>query len=179
MALPIEAEKYHLPNIPEITALYESADHIDVKTTESQRSFREFVAGLLSYQPAWLTALYGIRWGFVRLLGMKQDGIPQAKRLTAEEVSMSPGTNSQFMDFKVIAAQEDAYWFAQASESHLTATVGVIQETLPNRVNRFHVVTVVHYNKWTGRVYFNTIRPFHHLVVGAMMNQAVKAKPAL
>lgn len=173
MATQTQSKKRDLPNIPEMNMLLESADHIDIKMTESKRSLREFVARLLSYQPAWVTALYGIRWGFVRLLGMKQNGIPQATRMTAAEVPMSAGVDSQFLIFRVIAVQEDAYWFAQASESHLNATLGVICEALPDGYNRFYVVTLVHYNKWTGRVYFNTIRPFHHLVVGAMMNHAV------
>jgi hypothetical protein len=134
---------------------------------------------LLSYQPAWVTTLYGIRWGFVRLLGMKQNGIPQAARMTAADVPMSTGTESQFLIFQVIATQEDAYWFAQASESHLNATLGVSCESLPDGHNRFYVVTLVHYHRWTGRVYFNTIRPFHHLVVGAMMSHAVKDETAL
>lgn len=179
MATSTQAKKHPLLNVPEIKTLFETADHIDVKTAEGPLPLREFVARLLSYQPAWVTALYGIRWGFVRLLGMKQNGIPQVNRLTAADVPMQAGTNSQFMHFNVIAAQEDAYWFAQASESHLTATIGVIREALPNGYNRFHVATLVHYNKWTGRIYFNTIRPFHHLVVGAMMNQAVKDQPTL
>jgi hypothetical protein len=33
---------------------------------------------------------------------------------------------------------------------------------------RFHVVTIVHYNNLAGPVYFNVIRPFHHLVVKQM-----------
>jgi hypothetical protein len=37
---------------------------------------------------------------------------------------------------------------------------------------RFHVVTIVHYRRWTGPVYFNVIRPFHHLVVYQMAKSA-------
>ena len=68
---------------------------------------RAFIAGLFSYMPWWLKALYGVRWAFVRLLGMKQEGVP-----------------------------------------------------------------IVDYRHWTGPVYFNVIRPFHHLVVAAMLRSA-------
>lgn len=173
MAAQTQTKNHYLLDIPEMNVLFDSADHIDIKTTESEYALRDFIARLLSYQPAWVTALYGIRWGFVRLLGMKQDGIPQARGMTPADVPMTTGTDSQFLIFRVIAVQEDAYWFAQASESHLNATLGVIRESLPNGLNRFHVVTLVHYHRWTGHVYFNTIRPFHHLVVGAMMRYAV------
>ncbi|MCP5103876.1 MAG: DUF2867 domain-containing protein, partial [bacterium] len=37
-----------------------------------------------------------------------------------------------------------------------------------------HVVTIVHYKHWTGPVYFNLIRPFHHLVIRRMMKAALK-----
>lgn len=174
MSIQTHSTSYHLPSIPEMNTYFESADHIDVKRAEGALSLREFVARMVSYQPSWVTMLYRIRWGFVRLLGMQQDGIPQAQRIAAADVPMRTGENSQFLIFDVIAAQEDRYWFAQATESHLNATLGVICEALPNGRNRFSVVTLVHYNKWTGHVYFNTIRPFHHLVVGAMISHAVK-----
>jgi hypothetical protein len=173
------SKERRLPDIPEMNILFASADYVDIKTTESELLLREFVARLLSYQPAWVTALYAIRWGFVRLLGMKQNGVPQAKRLNAGDVLMRKGEDSQFLTFDVIAAQEDAYWFAQASESHLNATLGVICEARPDGQNRFCVVTLVHYNRWTGRVYFNVIRLFHHLVVGAMIRHAAGDKAAL
>lgn len=35
-----------------------------------------------------------------------------------------------------------------------------------------HVVTVVHYRNWKGPLYFNLIRPFHHLVLGGMTTYA-------
>ncbi len=172
MATQVHTASSTLPHIPALDPLFASADHIDVKTAISDLPLRAFVARLLGYQPAWVTALYGIRWGFVRLLGMKQAGIPQPVRMTADDVPMTAGANSKFLTFNVVAVQDDAYWFAQASESHLDATLGVIREPLPDGRQRYHVVTLVHYQHWTGRVYFNVIRPFHHLVVGAMLRHA-------
>jgi hypothetical protein len=74
--------------------------------------------------------------------------------------------------FKVVAAAPEQYWFAEAAEAHLTAKLGIVVEPLTADRNRFHVVTVVHYNKWTGVVYFNVTRPFHHLVGSSMMKAA-------
>ena len=39
--------------------------------------------------------------------------------------------------------------------------------------NRYYVVTAVNYKHWTGPVYFNLIRPFHHLVVSRMAKHGV------
>ena len=173
MATHLHTAIHGIPHVPEMAERFDSADHIDIKTAESDLNLREFVARFLSYQPAWVTALYGVRWGFVRLLGMKQSGIPKPAQMRPDDVPMTVGGDMKFLIFNVIAAQEDHYWFAEAAENHLSATLGVICEPLLNGRNRFYVVTLVHYNKWTGRVYFNTIRPFHHLVVSGMLRHAV------
>jgi hypothetical protein len=50
----------------------------------------------------------------------------------------------------------------------LKAYFGIVAEPLANVINRYYIVTIVHYLHWTGPVYFNLIRPFHHLVVARM-----------
>jgi hypothetical protein len=155
--------------VPHLLELMETADHVDIKTIEGVVSLRQFIAGMLSYSPAWLKFLYGVRWFFVRLLGMKQESVPGGLSMTAEKVSFEPGDPAAF--FSVKMAEEEKYWFAGITESHLTAHLGVVVE--PGQPRRFHVVTIVHYNRWTGPVYFNVIRPFHHIVVGQMMKAGV------
>jgi hypothetical protein len=156
--------------VPELQPFLADADHIDVKVVEGNVTLREFLAGMFSYYPGWLKFLYRVRWGFVRLLGMKQEGIPRMVQLRPEDVSMMPGEKAAF--FTIEAASEDAFWLAGAIESHLTAYLGVVREDVGDKLGNgrslFHVITVVHYHKWTGPVYFNVIRPFHHLVVAQM-----------
>lgn len=149
-----------------IAHLLEGADHIDIKTTATERPLPEFVTRLLNYQPRWVTFLYGMRMVLVRFIGLRQKGIPRSPQLT--EAPMTEGEKAGF--FTVEAAAEERYWFAGITESHLTAYLGVVVE--PSEPRRCHVVTVVHYHRWTGRVYFNVIRPFHHLVVGSMVRAA-------
>ncbi len=163
-----------IEQFPQIASVLEGADHIDVKTVQGQVTLREFLAAMFNYQPGWVTILYGVRAVFVRFLGMKQKGIPRPPKLKSEDVGMIPGTKAAF--FTVKMAQEDSYYVAEISESHLKAALGVVMEPLPNNLNRFHVITIVHYNRWTGPVYFNVIRPFHHLVVGGMARAGVKKR---
>lgn len=158
--------------LPELKMYLQDADHTDIKTFEGEVTLREFIAGALSYSPGWMKFLYGVRGVFVRLLGMKQQGIPQNSRMKPEDVSFTPGEMATF--FKVYAAQEDYYWVAGAAESHLTAYLSVVVEPITETRNRFYLVTIVHYNRWTGPVYFNVIRPFHHLVVNRMGNAALR-----
>jgi hypothetical protein len=157
----------HIETIPEIAAFFKGANHIDVKTIESSVSLRQFVAGAFSYYPGWMANLYRVRWGLVRLLGMRQSGIPHPPEYHPEMIPMSANTKLSF--FTVKAAAEDQYWVAGASESHLTAHLALVAEPLDQQRTRFHAATIVHYHNWIGPVYFNIIRPFHHVVVRAML----------
>jgi hypothetical protein len=158
---------------PAFDALIDGADHVDVKTVEGKVDLRTFLAGMMAFQPRWLTALYVIRGGFVRLLGMRQKRQPVSARYTPADVPMQAGDRAIF--FTIRDASEDHYWLAEIRDKHLDAALGVIVEPLDALRRRFHVVTIVHYNHWTGPVYFNVIRPFHHLVVSAMARAGVQS----
>lgn len=160
----------YLHEVKTVRDLLENDDHFDVKTIEGDVTLREFIVGMLSYYPVWIKALYAIRWGFVRLLGMKQDNMP-IPRLTPQSLAFDKGEMATF--FQVFEAEENHYWIATANDKHLDAYVVVAQERLSNGHSRFHVGTIVHYNNWAGPVYFNVIRPFHHIVVSSMMKAGI------
>lgn len=160
----------YLKKIESVQALLHENDHFDVKTIEGDASLREFITGMFSYYPAWIKGLYAIRWGFVRLLGMKQETMP-APSLTPETIPFTKGEWATF--FQVHDAEENNYWIATASDKHLDAYILIARETLENGEIRFHVGTIVHYNNMAGPVYFNVIRPFHHIVVSSMMKAGI------
>lgn len=149
-----------------------NCDHYDHKCIEGEVSLREFLAGMLSYYPAWIKSLYAIRWGFVRLLGMTQEWVTTAPKVRPEDIQFEAGADATI--FQVVRAEENNYWVAMAEDSHLIAYLVVAIEHRPQEVTRFHVSTIVHYNNWAGPVYFNVIRPFHHIVVNAMMRAGVE-----
>ncbi len=150
---------------------FKDSNYTDLKSIEGQVNLREFLAGTLSYYPWWIRALYAVRWGFVRLLGMRQDSAGINLHLAPEDVSFKSGEMATI--FKVEEAVEDQYWIASATDKHLTADLMVACESLANGQTRFHVGTIVHYHHWTGPVYFAFVRPFHHLVVLSMMRAGV------
>lgn len=167
----------YIHSIDLLRPLLKDADHIDVKTVEGEVSMREFIAAVLTYQPDWMRMLYGVRAVFVRFLGMKQKTLfPSPPPMHADTVPMTPGEAAFF--FTVRLAKEESYWVAEINEKHLRAGLGVIVEPLSGARRRFHVLTVVHYNNWAGPVYFNVIRPFHHLVVGSMARAGVEGRLA-
>ena len=164
--LDINRQSQIWSRVSEIAELTSTADHVDVKTVDGEVSLREFLANMFSYYPSWIKFLYRVRGVFVRLLGMKQEGIPQMKKLLPEDISFTVREKAGF--FQVKAAEENRFYLAGATESHLTAHLAIVREPLNDVMNRFHLITIVHYHRWTGPVYFNVIRPFHHLVVNQM-----------
>ena len=160
--------------IPQIAQLLEGSDYIDVKTIEGRTSLRQFIASMLSYYPGWIVFLYRIRTILVKLFGLVQHPAPEAPpKLGPLDVSFVAGETVTF--FTVRLAEEKHYWVGETPEDkHLSAYFAVVVEPLQGNRKRFHVATIVYYKHWTGPVYFNLIRPFHHLVVGRMMRAGVQ-----
>ena len=155
--------------VSEMAPLFEGSDYVDIKTVEGRTPLRKFIASMLSFYPWWVVLLYRIRALLVRMLGLVEHEAPEVlPNLQAEDVSFVPGDAVTF--FTVRLAKEEHYWIGETPEDkHLRAYFAVVVEPLAENRRRFHVATIVHYKHWTGPVYFNLIRPFHHLVVSQMM----------
>jgi hypothetical protein len=158
----------YLLQFNELDKYFKNADFTDVKVFQGEATLREFIASMLSYYPWWIVGLYRIRSLLVGILGLVKHEEPQElPNLQPHDVSFIPGEKVTF--FIVRCAKEDLFWVSETPEDkHLRAYFGVVKEPVNNAVNRFYVVTTVFYKHWTGPVYFNIIRPFHHLVVSRM-----------
>ncbi len=165
---------YKIKNHSKLDIYFKNADYSDIKTIEGEVSLRHFISAMLSYYPWWIVFLYKIREFLVSILGLvkheKPDVLPSLK---PEDISLDSGEQASF--FIVKAAKENFYWVSETSEDkHLKAYFGVVAEEVSDSLTRFHVFTSVKYIHWTGPVYFNLIRPFHHIVVARMMKNGVK-----
>ncbi|WDP91393.1 MAG: DUF2867 domain-containing protein [Desulfobacter sp.] len=160
----------------EFQIYFQNADHVDIKTIEGDIDLRRFISGMLSYHPWWLVFLYRVREILVGLLGLVRHEKPAAlPKIAPEAVAFTPGENASF--FIVHDAAEGRYWISETPEDkHLTAFIGVIAEKLRRDCTKFHVFTSVKFLHWTGPLYFNLIRPFHHLVVWRMMKASIKRR---
>lgn len=164
-----------IKKIKELDLYFQNIDYSDVKKIEGNASLREFISGMLSYYPWWLLLLYGIREILVSILGLvKHERPDELPFIKPEELSFKPGEKASF--FIVRNAKENIFWVSETPEDkHLKAYFGVVAEELGGGLKRFHVFTLVKYIHWTGPLYFNLIRPFHHLVVSRMMKAAAYA----
>lgn len=159
-----EIKKY-----PALAHYFQGVDHIDIKTTDAEVDLRHFIAGMLSYYPWWIVLLYKIRELLVGMLGLVRHERPETlPHIHPQSLSFTPGENATF--FIVDQAKENHYWVAVTPEDkHLKAWFGVAAQKLEENRTRFHVFTTITYLHWTGPLYFNIIRPFHHLVLSQMM----------
>ena len=160
-------------NAPELSSLLTGTDHVDVKTTEADATLREFVSAAIAWQPGWMRALFRARTVFARMLRLRHPDIPAGPHLRPEEIPFTPGGKVGF--FTVAEAAEDRYIVLEAGDTHLTGYLAIVAEPVPVGRNRFSVATIVKYHRWTGPLYFNVIRPFHHMVVRSMVNAAAVA----
>ncbi|WP_461210605.1 DUF2867 domain-containing protein [Desulfocurvus sp. DL9XJH121] len=155
--------------IPGLEQILREADHVDVKTFTGSCGLPTFLARLLSHDPAWIKALYAVRSALVPLLGISRS-VPERTSLDPSAVPFAPGEKLRFLT--VLCAEPERYWLGEAVENHLTAWFGVAAEPSGGGAVRFHVLTAVRYRRWTGALYFNCIRPFHHLVVASAGKRA-------
>lgn len=161
--------------IPSLQAYLDGADHVDVKRGVGDMSLREFIAGVLTYKPGWMVALYRVRCWLLGFLGQGEHEVPALHELTAETLSVVPGEHANF--FTVADSDGETFWIATAEEAHLGAALGFFAEPqAKGQGTRFHVVTAVQYRNWAGPWYFNIIRPFHHIVVVAAMRSVLQGK---
>ncbi|MDX2501690.1 MAG: DUF2867 domain-containing protein [Deltaproteobacteria bacterium] len=175
-----DKQSYHymeyLSKFKEWQHYFEGADFTDIKTIESKNDLRTFIAAMLSYYPWWIVMLYRIRALVVHLLGLvKHEAPEELPDLQPGQIPFTPGEAATF--FIVRTARENTFWFAETPpDKHLRACFGIVCEPLANGLKRYYIITIVHYLHWTGPVYFNLIRPFHHLVVARMARAGSRKK---
>ena len=151
------------------------ADHVDTKRVRGAVSLERFIAGMLNYYPWWLRLLYLLRAGVVKMLGLKdQKEEAESTDFFPKKISFKPGEKVSF--FTVRSAENEKFWIAETPEDkHLRAYLAILSLPSTNDSNEFQITTIVHYKHWSGPVYFNLIRPFHHLVVSRMARAGVSA----
>jgi len=164
-------DRREIERLPGLAGLLDGADHVDAHGMDGTGSVLGLAGGILSYRPAWMAFLWRVRVWLLRALGQGGRAVPNRARLTAGTLPCEPGARVGF--FAVVRTDGETYWIVKGDESHLGAAMAVCAAPLPDGRSRFSVVTVVRYHNRAGAVYFNLIRPFHHLVVHAAMRSVL------
>ena len=158
----------------EIERFTKSAHHLDAVSAYASLSLRECISNALSWQPTWLKILFLARGGLARLMRLEHPSSRPSRPLRPEEISFHPGGRLAF--FTVSAGKEDAFLVLTAEDTHLVGHLIIeVDPTDTGTERRFRVITAVHYRRWTGLLYFNIIRPFHHIIMHRMIAAASRA----
>lgn len=162
--------------VPALRALLDGADHADAKAFTSRRGLRDglriFLARMTTYEPGWYKALYAVRGVLAGWLGLKHGELFDA---AGPGVDLAPGGKVGFITTESAdPGEEPRWWIGRVDDRHLSGWVGVTADPEPDGTTRFVICTVVRYHHWTGPLYFNLIRPAHHIVVRAMGRYAAR-----
>mgnify|MGYP000547242358 CR=1 FL=1 len=91
-----------IKQIPQMAALLERSDYVDIKTAEGHTTLRQFIASMLSFYPWWIVLLYRIRTVLVKILGLVEHEAPEVlQNLRAEDVSFAVGDAVTFFTVRL------------------------------------------------------------------------------
>ena len=118
--------------------------------------------------PAWVDALMELRDTLVRPLGLHT--APAVASRDLQGIAFQPGTSTGL--FHVFQKTSGEIVLGE-NDRHLDFRASILL-TSENGVQWVTLATVVHFNGWLGRAYFLPVRPFHKLIVPAMLKNMIR-----
>lgn len=130
---------------------YLPADYVDsfsrVVACKQAITPEEFCNLAFGQLPKWIDWLMKLRNAIVKPLGLD--------------------TKSRFTN--MIHAQNSSEIIFGMPDKHLTFHVSMLCGEYKDDKQQLQITTVVKYNNWLGRVYFFVIRPFHGIIIRAIL----------
>ncbi len=139
-------------------------DAFCARLADSARPIGEIYVALFAHSPGWINALMAVRNKLAGFLGL--DDYNNAASITREGLKV--GARSGL--FLIYAIGENEI-IAGEDDRHLNFRVSVYKQN-----DEVVISTMVKYNNRLGRLYMRLIRPFHKMVVMAMLHKAIKEK---
>jgi hypothetical protein len=112
------------------------------------------IAKELMRLPAWATWLFKLRNAIVGVFGLRADSADTA--------------------FPIISEREEEV-VSGLGDSHLDFRASVLKDSQAGTVS---LTTVVHFNNVWGRIYFLPVKPFHKLIMKALLRRYLKSVTA-
>lgn len=119
-----------------------------------------------TYSPAWVDWLFALRNRIVVLFGLKTSGAG-ARDAVVKNFKCEVGEKIGL--FKVFDKNEREVVLGE-DDQHLDFRVSLF---LDRQNNTLTVSTIVQFHNWLGKLYFLPIKPFHRLIVPAMVKVMV------
>lgn len=153
----VRKDKYDLNNAE--IKLLNSIDFMDVfSTTNHIDSIKNIIALMFNNLPSWLGFLLSLRNFMVSFFGLKTElnrklndvNLGFFEIYETSKTKMVLGVDDRHLNFRVIVCNTNEQFY------------------------NVKIVTLVHYNNYGGRIYMNMIKPFHVMVLNAIVKRVYK-----
>lgn len=167
-------EKAALPPDSLGAAAFPRRDYVDAwrgflpRPVEIDDLFKAFFRS----SPRWVSSLLSLRNALVRMLGLKAPAGGREEMLRSLEVEAGRAVGL----FRIFGKTQREV-LAGEDDRHLDFRVSFFLETasVPDGPQTFVLATVVRFHNLPGRLYFAVVKPFHRLIVPAMMRSMVRS----
>lgn len=121
--------------------------------------------------PKWIEVLLHLRNKIVGLFGLKTGKLAQNRQQMINDFKCEPGERLGL--FKVFSKSTNELILGE-DDKHLDFKVSLLFDRKVSGENILVVSTVVIFHNWFGRLYFLSVKPFHQLIVPAMLKEVVQ-----
>lgn len=120
--------------------------------------------------PAWVRRLFSLRDILVKPFGLKgaDDNYSTFQQKFTEMVRT--GGSYQVMS---LSAKSENETVMQLTDKHLTTELSCHTENAVENKLKISIITIVHYHNALGKIYFAVIKPFHIIIVKAIMKRSI------
>ncbi len=154
---------------------YDYTDSYSRALTDENNQLNSLDVGkaFLIFSPKWMKFMVFIRNTFASVLRLKQ-GKPRIPKEQLKDFKCEPG--ERFGILRVFDRTKNEVIYGE-DDKHLNFRISLLLSAYPGHgfSKKLTITTVVVFNNWLGHVYFFFVRPFHKLIVKAML----KKYPAL
>jgi uncharacterized protein DUF2867 len=126
-----------------------------------------------SSAPKWVGKLMGFRNKTVTVLGLKTSGSAGDRQRSLDNLKCEKG--EQVGIFKIYNKTENEIILGE-DDKHLNFRVSLYldESKIEQAEKKLTISTSIIFNNWFGRLYFLPVRPFHRLIVPAMLKAIIK-----
>ncbi|MEP2653613.1 MAG: DUF2867 domain-containing protein [Paraglaciecola sp.] len=138
-------------------------DALAIKLNKPSLTPSQLQHAIFAYMPTWVTVLMRIRNKIVKMFGFDVG----VDNLTPTSDELEVGDTAGFL---TIMEKVNNEIISFADDKHMTIFISVLKQS-----DRVVISTLVNKKTLVGRIYVNSILPFHYVIARVVMNNALKA----
>lgn len=142
---------------------YYFRDALSAAITKSELSPSQLQHAIFAYMPNWVGSLMRLRNRIVKSFGFKVG----ADNLKPTSDELEVGDKAGFL---TITEKSESEIISYSEDKHMTFYISVLKKS-----DEVIVSTLVNQKTLIGRIYVNSILPFHYIIARTVINNAIKA----